>query len=433
MAFVRKRAGKWYVRFVDGSGEPVERVTLATSKTEAARIGLDLERRAERVRLGLDTELVEMTLTDLWTRYEPVARGMRGFKSAEGRWRLHIKPALGSRLLHTIRPGDIKQLLAEKQTKPQASPKRKTAKPLSAQSAEHIRVLLSSLYTYATDDLKIFRGDNPAREVGKLKVPERPPKYLTEEQVELLLKCVPDRWRGLFAFAVFTGLRAGELRGLRVTDVDLARRLIIVWFTASGGTTKSGKFRFVPIPEALVPYAKLELGRARSSWLFSRKDGSPLTKDLPLPEMLRRALVKAGFVQGFDHLCVTRGKKKGCGLIERRADGARIRCPKCNAISWVKPVPLDVAFKDLRSTFGTHFAEHTGDLRLVQRALGHADLEVTEKRYAFARDRHFRNQAKDFSYSGSSARSLPSSEGESEQRQANSGEVIALDRASNHR
>jgi integrase len=423
MAFVRKRAGRWYVRFVDESGIQVEKATKASTKMEAARLADELERRAERVRLGLDTENVALSFKDLWEQFAPVARAMRSWTSIESRYRLHLEPEFGDRLIHTIRPGDVRAFLARKQTHATPIPNSKRrAKPLSIQSAEHLRVDLSSMFAFAIEELKVLKGENPARAIGKLKVPQRPPKYLTEDQVVALILHVPDQWRGLFAVALYTGLRASELKGLRVADVDLRHRVLTVWFTASGGTTKSSKHRFVPIPDELVPYLRVELGRARSTWLFSRKDGSALTKDLPLPEMTRRALVKAGHVQGYDHHCVSRGKAVGCGLIERRADAARFPCPKCSRFTVAKAVPLDIAFKDLRSTFGTHSAEQTGDLRIVQRALGHQDIETTEKRYAFARDRRFQSALAGLSF----ARPMPATESKSGLRAPNESKVVHI-------
>ena len=55
---------------------------------------------------------------------------------------------------------------------------------------------------------------------GKLKIGVDIP---TPEEVRRLLEHVAPRWRPLVVTAVFTGLRASELRGLRWQDVDLKR------------------------------------------------------------------------------------------------------------------------------------------------------------------------------------------------------------------
>jgi integrase len=42
--------------------------------------------------------------------------------------------------------------------------------------------------------------------------------------VPLLLRALDPRWRPLFATAIYTGLRKGELLALRKSDVHLDRR-----------------------------------------------------------------------------------------------------------------------------------------------------------------------------------------------------------------
>ena len=58
------------------------------------------------------------------------------------------------------------------------------------------------------------------RHGGKLKIGVDIP---SPDEVRQLLAHAAPRWRPLIATAVFTGLRASELRGLRWQDVDLKR------------------------------------------------------------------------------------------------------------------------------------------------------------------------------------------------------------------
>src|SRR6267143_1709936 len=74
------------------------------------------------------------------------------------------------------------------------------------------------------------------------------------DEVPLLLAAVPDPWRAVSATAVYTGLRKGELFGLRKTDVDLANRTITICRSYDRETTKGGHADAIPIAEALVPF-----------------------------------------------------------------------------------------------------------------------------------------------------------------------------------
>lgn len=430
MAFVREYRGKrgrvFYVRYVDETGRQVELSTKAKTKTEAARMGEDLERRAERVRLGLEDAVEVLLFSELWARYKPVAQTKRSWDAIRGRFEKHLLPAFGDRLVHQIRAGDVEALLASK-LRTEANPK-----GLSEQTCEHLRIHVAAIYTFAIRKLRVFKGENPGRVAQRMEIPEAEPRFFPVEMVAVLIQHVPDRWRGMFATAVYTGLRKGELVGLRVANVDMVRRAIVV-SRSYAGTTKAARVRHVPIPDELLPYLKVELGRVRSEWLFPARDGKMLTRDVKLIPILRRALRKGGFVQGFDHICRTRGKGKGCGAVERRADDARGPCPRCGRLMEARGVPMKATFKDLRSTFATHLTEATGDLRVTQRILGHSDPKVTERRYAHARDRHLLEQANRVSFAPTDLlpRQVPAEETGKNENSPNRAEVVRLGAAAN--
>src|SRR5699024_3543421 len=104
---------------------------------------------------------------------------------------------------------------------------------------------------------------NPAAGV---KLPKAQPArrvYLTVSQVETVAGAVEDNagtWAGtLVRVAAYTGVRWGELTGLRVEDVDLVRRRLHVRQAVSAvggrlviGTPKTHEQRSVPLPASLV-------------------------------------------------------------------------------------------------------------------------------------------------------------------------------------
>ena len=59
------------------------------------------------------------------------------------------------------------------------------------------------------------------RQKGKLKVGVDIP---TREEIKAIVEAAKGRWRPILLTAIFTGLRASELRGLRWADVDLDKR-----------------------------------------------------------------------------------------------------------------------------------------------------------------------------------------------------------------
>lgn len=111
--------------------------------------------------------------------------------------------------------------------------------------------------------------------------------FLIAEQVQLLADEITPHFRTLVMFAAYTGLRAGEIAGLRVKNLDLLRRVVRVRESASDlnghltyttPKTKTSR-RDVPLPsplpdllaEVIAPYAS-----DRDALVFRSPDGGPL-------------------------------------------------------------------------------------------------------------------------------------------------------------
>jgi integrase len=92
---------------------------------------------------------------------------------------------------------------------------------------------------------------------------------------------------------------------------------------------------------------------------------------------LRRALQRAGVVEGHRFIC----RRKGCGFTELRPEAGEARCPRCNMRLWVSPIPRKLRFYDLRHTHATLLRKAGVDLGAVQRNLGHPSSESTATVY----------------------------------------------------
>ena len=67
---------------------------------------------------------------------------------------------------------------------------------------------------------------NPATDVRRRRVPQRKPDYLRPEEVVPVLAALESHFRPLFATAIYTGFRKGELFALQKRDIDFERRTI---------------------------------------------------------------------------------------------------------------------------------------------------------------------------------------------------------------
>ena len=119
-------------------------------------------------------------------------------------------------------------------------------KPLGPQAINHLRSFLRRTFKAAIKKRRIA-GPNPVDEVKVWKVPKRKPDFLRAHEVAPVLASVPPKWRSLFATAVYTGLRKGELFGLNKADVDFDIGMIFVRRSYDRATTKGGHEDGIPI------------------------------------------------------------------------------------------------------------------------------------------------------------------------------------------
>src|SRR5688500_19537096 len=100
MGSVYKRGSVWWCKYRDEFGR-IRRVALRTvnGKMEARRLVDELERAAERRRLGLeDGAPSPMTVEELWKLYDAAVTAQQlSANSTRGRFKLHILPALGAK------------------------------------------------------------------------------------------------------------------------------------------------------------------------------------------------------------------------------------------------------------------------------------------------------------------------------------------------
>jgi integrase len=92
------------------------------------------------------------------------------------------------------------------------------------------------------------------RQRGKLKIGVDIP---SPDEIRAIIACLDGRWRPLLLTAIFTGLRASELRGLTWADIDFERGELHVWqradcFNAIGRPKSETSERTVPLLPLLI-------------------------------------------------------------------------------------------------------------------------------------------------------------------------------------
>ena len=380
MASVYARGERWYLRYRDERGRWRDRVSTARTKTEAKRLAAEMERRCERQRIGLEPLPPEDgggTVDDLLAWWlGTYSKGSPSHQRNEYSVRKNlIGSKLGALRLVEVTSAEIERFLHAK------------ADDVGPQTINHLRGFLVRAFNRAVRAGN-WTGANPALAVERRRVPRRKPDYLRAEEVPRVLAALAPRWRPLFATAVYTGMRRGELLGLQKTDVDLAAGLITVTRSHGRDITKGEHAESIPIATELLPYLRAAFQASPSELVFPKADGYRMRPDVNLEGVLRSTLARAGIVLGYEHVC----RAKDCGHRERAVEAALRKCPTHGFKLWPKAIVRKIRFHDLRHTTGSLLMMAGVNPAAVQRILRHHDPRITTEIYGHLEPGYLRRE-----------------------------------------
>lgn len=194
--------------------------------------------------------------------------------------RNHLVPAFGGIALNEIATRHVEAYKAEK-IRGGLSPKTVN---------EHLGILSKCLRDARDWDVPVGNLN-----IRRLRAPKPSYHFLSRPDAARLLAAFrSDRWRAMATLALHTGLRVGELFGLRWEDIDLESGLLSVRQSVVRGiigTPKSDRERHVPLDAQAT--AALSAVPRSGTFVFHREDGRPLA--LSTAEgALRRACARAG-------------------------------------------------------------------------------------------------------------------------------------------
>jgi len=127
-----------------------------------------------------------------------------------------------------------------------------------------IKIVLSKAFTFAIEQRLIPEIKNPTAGIKFRKAEEKKPEILTFDQIRKLLeesKRLDYAWYPVWAVALLTGMRNGELYALLWSDINWDTKVISVTKSYNCQkriikSTKSGYWRTVPISEPLLALLK---------------------------------------------------------------------------------------------------------------------------------------------------------------------------------
>ena len=222
---------------------------------------------------------------------------------------------------------------------------KKKPKGLAPKTVRNIHQMIGSAYNLAIEQKLVTR--NPTQGCALPKVEHKEMKTLTADQLSAFFQEAKDSGvYELYYLDLATGLRRGELLGLKWADVDLDRGVLKIQRAISRQNGKvveaplktKNAYRTLPLSADAISVLKMQKCKVgNSEWVFPSPAGGPMSPDSVL-HMLQRVLKRAGL--------------------------PRIR------------------FHDLRHTFATMALQNGVDVKTVSSMLGHYSAGFTLDTYA---------------------------------------------------
>ena len=345
---VADKAGRevWYGSWWAG-GRRVKR-KLGPKREPGARDGMTQVQAERELRKRIESDVVVVAASQRWTvadageRYvdhleHVMERKRTTVQDYRGYVRRHLGPFFGTRPLDRIDAARVTNYL-----------NRKRADGLSSKTVQNHLNFLHGVFAFAMK--RGWAATNPVAQVDRPKrarSPHRRLRFLSPVELDALIRVVPDDRlgpveRALYLTAAMTGLRQGELLGLRWCDVDWPAGRIRVADNYTRGKFDTPKSDFgrrsVPmadrVAQELEHHFQRSVYRTDDDLVFCHPDTGRVLDPSKLRKRFKAALTRAA--------------------VNR------------------------ITFHELRHTFGTQMAAAGAPLRAIQEWMGHADAKTTE-------------------------------------------------------
>lgn len=347
--------GRWREDVADDTGA-VKRVhrkevigTIADFPTKRLAMR-ELERRLEpinNVEYRPQRRITFEVFAAKWLKEVLVHQKRSSQSSARSHVRVHLLPAFGAVTMADIRMEMIQQFV--------------TGSDKSPKTVKNVVVTLMSMWSVAQAWGYVQHNPFPRGASGRLllKLPAAAPSetyHFTVEEALAIIDKAQGRWKTFFRILAETGMRPGELAGLRISDVRYGFLIVAqsVWQQQVQTPKTKNSIRKVEISALLEEEIK-ELGEKIPpnpyGLLFATEAGNPLSMDNFRQRVLNPILAELGIDKKLERLGIAR-----CG---------------------------SYAFRHFNATLMDTL---NVPMKTRQKRLGHAQIETTLKHYTHAID-----------------------------------------------
>lgn len=334
---------RWRARWFDPDGR--ERSRSFARKLDAEQFLAGVESDKSRG-LYVDPAAGRITLAEYAKQWQ--AAQVHRASSADtfdSHLRNHIVPTLGRRPLASITRSEVQAFVKGR------------AAVLAPSTVGTVYAVLRMVMRAAVADRII--GVSPCDRIALPKEPPREVVPLPHEAVAGLVSAVPDRYHALILAAAGTGLRQGELFGLRRDRVDFLRRHVVV-------------------------DAQLVLLARRPPYLAAPKTNAGY-RTVPVPDSVLTALTE--HFKNVEPATALDEKGQAHELVFANGKGGPISRTWFHRAVWSPALlavglPKGTHFHELRHYYASLLIDGGESVKVVQKRLGHASAEETLNTYA---------------------------------------------------
>lgn len=299
------------IRWTDPDGKQRSVTRVAGSRRDAERLRAELVRSKdllEREERDAKSTLTVAAYLDEWLAEVKELRAPRTYEGYRSIVKVHLKPALGAKLLTAVTADDLEALYA--------ALRRRKVHPTTI---AHVHACARRAFGRAVRR-KLIAANPGAGIEDQPQLDPAPVRPLTGPQIEQLRQAARgDRLEALWLLLLTTGLREGEAFGVRWSDVDrqTGRIAIVRTINRDGGRTverekaknKSSRRSVYLLPEVAEALDRRREGQARerelagpawkeSDLVFTTRRGGPLHASDVLRRDFKPLAKRAGLPEG---------------------------------------------------------------------------------------------------------------------------------------
>jgi integrase len=292
MACISKRRNRWVIDFYDQHGKRRWETMPEGSTKKKARDRLwEIEEKVDK-RAYLPDKKVPLfsEVAEDWVEHKKPNLRETTWEVYEGHVRNHFEDFKDSKI-NRITTAKVEKFITKRQNK-----------GMNIATLRKILVTLNQIFSYGVRHRYIDHNplSDAERPRGKGGHKDKKMVILTPEQIKALLLHTEElKYRILFALAIFTGARQGELLGLKWEDLDWANSQIHFKRTFNKGrffdpkTAKS--YRSVTLPPMVLDLLeKWKEVCSGSDLVFPNRNGNPINYSNMMNRHYKPALKAAG-------------------------------------------------------------------------------------------------------------------------------------------